>query len=129
MGKPRNVRVTGPLAPYAAGFEEDLAGQGYRSTSDHLYVMAQVSRWLDGRKLGAGDLSATHVEQFLCWRRAIGYGSPPALLQKTSLGGDGPPTPAALAGCGRCLLCSVIGSTSESGRLSNLAARARLSSC
>ena len=85
MGKPRNVRVTGPLAPYAAGFEEDLAGQGYRSTSDHLYVMAQVSRWLDGRKLGAGDLSATHVEQFLCWRRAIGYGSPLSMRKMSPL--------------------------------------------
>lgn len=85
MGKPRNVRVTGPLAPYAAGFEENLAGQGYRSTRDHLYVMAQVSRWLDGRKLGTGDLSATHVEQFLCWRRSAGYVSPLSMRKMTPL--------------------------------------------
>ena len=48
MGKRMHVRVTGPLAPYVTGFEEDLTEQGYRSTGDHLYVMAQMSRWLRG---------------------------------------------------------------------------------
>jgi site-specific recombinase XerD len=76
MGKPRHVQVTGPLAPYVTGFEEDLAAQGYRSPHPHLYAMAQVSRWLDGEKLGAGDLSAASVERFLCWRKAAGYVSP-----------------------------------------------------
>ena len=29
MGKPSRVRVTGPLAPFAAGFRQELARQGY----------------------------------------------------------------------------------------------------
>ena len=76
MGRPRHVQVTGPLAPYVTGFEEDLAAQGYRSADDHLYAMAQVSRWLEGEKLGAGDLSPAGVERFLCWRGAAGCAGP-----------------------------------------------------
>jgi integrase/recombinase XerD len=67
------VRVMGPLASYAVGFEESLAGQGYRSASDHLYVMAQLSRWMGSEKLGAADLSASGVEEFVRWRTAGGY--------------------------------------------------------
>ena len=85
MGKRMHVRVTGPLAPYVTGFEEDLTEQGYRSTGDHLYVMAQMSRWLDSKQLGAGDLSAAHVEQFLCWRRAVGYVSSLSIRKTTPL--------------------------------------------
>jgi integrase/recombinase XerD len=73
VGNPGHVRVRGPLAPYAAGFEEDLAQQGYRSASDHLYVMAQLSRWMGSEKLGAADLSASGVEEFVRWRTASGY--------------------------------------------------------
>lgn len=75
MDEPRHVHVTGPLAPYAAGFEDFLGGQGYRSASDHLYVMSQLSRWLSAEQLEAADLSATGVEKFADWRRAGGYSS------------------------------------------------------
>lgn len=85
MSEPRHVHVTGPLAPYAAGFEEDLAEQGYRSASDHLYVMAQLSRWLLNQGLGAADLSATGVEKFLQWRRAAGYVRPLSLSRTSRL--------------------------------------------
>ena len=76
MGRPRHVQVIGPLAPYVTGFEEDLAAQGYRSADDHLYAMAQLSRWLEGEKLGAENLSAAGVERFLCWRGAAGHVGP-----------------------------------------------------
>lgn len=73
MGSPRHVRVSGPLAPYVAGFEEDLAEQGYRSAKDQLYAMAQLSRWLSEETFEAEGLSAARVDQFLCWRTAAGY--------------------------------------------------------
>ena len=76
MSSPRPVRVRGPLAPYAVGFEEDLACQGYRSASDHLYVMAQLSRWMGSERLGAADLSVSRTENFAEWRKANGYVSP-----------------------------------------------------
>jgi site-specific recombinase XerD len=60
----------------AVGFEEDLACQGYRSATDHLYVMAQLSRWMGSEGLGAADLSLTGIEEFLGWRRAGGYVRP-----------------------------------------------------
>ncbi len=85
MGTSRHVHVEGPLAPYAAGFEEELAGQGYRSASDHLYVMAQVSRWLAGQQLGAEDLSASGVEKFLHWRGAAGFVSSLSLSRMARL--------------------------------------------
>lgn len=42
------------MAPFAVGFEDDLACQGYRSATDHLYVMAQLSRWMGQREAGRG---------------------------------------------------------------------------
>lgn len=85
MSEPRYVHVTGPLARYAAGFEEDLAGQGYRSVSDHLYVMAQLSRWLLIHNLGAADLSASDVETFVHWRSDAGYVSSLSLARMSRL--------------------------------------------
>jgi integrase/recombinase XerD len=76
MSGPRPVRVGGPLAPFAVGFEEDLARQGYRSASDHLYVMAQLSRWMDSEMLGVANLSPTRIEDFVGWREASGYAGP-----------------------------------------------------
>ena len=73
MVEQRNVRVTGPLAPYALGFKEALARQGYRSSCAHLGVMSQASRWLSSQELGAEDLSISHVEKFATWRRTAGY--------------------------------------------------------
>jgi integrase/recombinase XerD len=71
-----HVRVTGPLSSYAAGFEQELADQGYRSAGDHLYVMAQLSRWLLDCGREVADLSPTGLEEFASWRRAAGYTSP-----------------------------------------------------
>jgi len=73
VSSPRPVRVRGPSAPFAVGFEEHLAGQGYRSASDHLYVMAQLSDWMDSEKRAVGDLSASGVDDLVGWRGACGY--------------------------------------------------------
>jgi site-specific recombinase XerD len=64
------------LAPYAAGFEEVLGHQGYRSATDHLYVMAQLSRWLFIEQLETADLTAVRLEDFARWRSTGGYISP-----------------------------------------------------
>ena len=75
MANRLHVRVTGPLASYAGDFEQELADQGYRSAGDHLYVMAQLSRWLLESELEVAILSPTGLEEFENWRRAAGYAS------------------------------------------------------
>jgi integrase/recombinase XerD len=68
------VRVSGPLADYAAGFGVRLEGSGYRpaSVASQLWLLVYVSRWLGERGLGAADLTAARVEQFSMGRRASG---------------------------------------------------------
>lgn len=75
MGDPSRVRVTGPLQSYAAGFRDELRRLGYRpnAAASQLQLMAHVSRWLEGRQLGVGDLTPERVEVFLADRRAEGY--------------------------------------------------------
>ncbi|MGH3837993.1 MAG: site-specific integrase [Pseudonocardiaceae bacterium] len=75
MGKPSRVRVTGPLAPHAAGFRQELARQGYtpHSTSDQLQLMAHASRWLESAGLGVHELDPARVAGFLAHRRAESY--------------------------------------------------------
>ena len=75
MARPSHVRVTGPLAPHAAGFRRELERLGYRpnAASNQLQLLAHVSRWLDGQGLGAEELTPTRVEEFLAHRRAEGY--------------------------------------------------------
>ena len=52
---PFRTMVTGPLAGYADGFREDLAGQGYSEDQVRGYskLAACLSRWLDGQGLDA----------------------------------------------------------------------------
>src|SRR5512142_3284939 len=66
------VRVRGPLSGYAAGFGEFLAGQGYTPGSVRLqmYLVAQLSRWLDAEGLDAGGLTELVAERFIAVRRA-----------------------------------------------------------
>ena len=66
------VRVRGPLADYAVGFAESLAGQGYTAGSMRcqLHLVAQLSRWLDGEGLDVAGLTELEVERFIAARRA-----------------------------------------------------------
>ena len=68
-----NVRVAGPLAPYAASFAQRLREQGYRSAGPHMYLMAQLSSWLLDTEQSVADLSGSQLETFGTWRRARGY--------------------------------------------------------
>ena len=72
---PSEIRVLGPLAPFAAGFADELARQGYtpHSARYQMRLMAHLSRWLVHEGLDAGDLRTTEVERFLRSRRAAGY--------------------------------------------------------
>jgi integrase/recombinase XerD len=69
------VRVSGPLAEYAAGFAAYLAGAGYRplSAANQVRLLAHLSRWLEDRGLAPGELTGQRVREFLAARRAAGY--------------------------------------------------------
>src|SRR5690348_7121819 len=56
--KSTRVLVTGPLAPYAAGYRAELDAQGYSAWTavSYLYSFARLSRWLAAQGLAAGDL-------------------------------------------------------------------------
>jgi integrase/recombinase XerD len=66
------VRVRGPLAHYAAGFAECLAGQGYTAGSTRLqmHLVAQFSRWLDAERLEVAGLTELVTDRFIAARRA-----------------------------------------------------------
>jgi site-specific recombinase XerD len=53
------------LAPFAAGFRKDLAGLGYRSGYGLLERMAELSVWMSGEGLAAGDLTRDGWERFV----------------------------------------------------------------
>ena len=78
MTKPREVHVTGPSAPYAAGFARSLGDQGYLpgSARNQLLRMAQLSGWLADHQLSPAHLAPDCVAQFLAARRTAGYGTP-----------------------------------------------------
>ena len=69
------VRISGPLAPFAAGFSGELARLGYTALSARLQLqlMAHVSRWLASERLDAAALTPAAVDRFLAARRAAGY--------------------------------------------------------
>lgn len=75
MTDPSRVRVTGPLAPFRAGFVAELQRQGYtpRSATHQLRLMAHLSRWLAGEGLDSRGLSPAEAERFLEDRRVAGY--------------------------------------------------------
>src|SRR5580658_3387346 len=66
--------IEGPLAPYGVGFREELGRLGYSdfTSSFHLYLMNDASRWLDAKGLPAGDFQLAEQSQFLAYRRASG---------------------------------------------------------
>jgi integrase/recombinase XerD len=69
------VRVSGPLAEYAAGFAGYLAGAGYTplSAANQVRLLAHLSRWLEGRGLSPGELTGLRAQEFLAARRGAGY--------------------------------------------------------
>ncbi len=53
------VRVGGPMEPLRCGIESELVAQGYSEgrASQLMLLVAHLSRWMDERGLGCGDLS------------------------------------------------------------------------
>ena len=51
--------VSGPLAPYAAGFASWLTSRSYSpsAAADRLCQFDQLSRWLEREGLGVGELT------------------------------------------------------------------------
>jgi integrase/recombinase XerD len=67
--------VTGPLELYAAGFREELVDRlGYSrwAASVHMYLFADVSRWLADGGLAPGEFCGGRVGEYLVARRAAG---------------------------------------------------------
>jgi site-specific recombinase XerD len=77
--------VSGPLAPYATGFESWLKSRAYSpsAVADRLYQFDQLSRWLEREELGVGELTVDQAERFAAARRAAGlvmWASPQSAL-------------------------------------------------
>jgi integrase/recombinase XerD len=66
--------VSGPLAPYAAGFASWLASRAYspKAVANRLYQFDQLSRWLERAGLGVGGLTGERAGRFAASRRAAG---------------------------------------------------------
>jgi integrase/recombinase XerD len=66
--------VSGPLAPFAAGFVSWLKSRAYSpsAAADRLYQFGQLSRWLERGGLGVGELTGEQAERFTAARRAAG---------------------------------------------------------
>lgn len=66
--------VSGPLAPFAAGFASWLRSRAYSSSAaaDRLYQFDQLSRWLEREGLGVGELAGEQAGRFAAARRAAG---------------------------------------------------------
>ena len=75
MKHPSQVRVTGPLGPYAEGFRTVLAQQGYAVSSavNQLKLVAHLSRWMSAEGLSASELVLANVERYVAARRAARY--------------------------------------------------------
>lgn len=68
------VLMTGPLAPFAAAYEQELRARGYTRLSAvaEARQVAQLSRWLEAGQFGAAELSPARIEEFVEFQRAAG---------------------------------------------------------
>jgi len=66
--------VSGPLAPYSAGFALWLASRAYSpsAAAQRLYQFDQLSRWLEREGLAVDELTVEQAERFAADRRAAG---------------------------------------------------------
>lgn len=106
MHKPSHVEVSGPMAAYAVGFRQDLAGRGYSRSraTGLLLLMARLSRRLAGLGREVEELSDEDIEQFVSYRRSVSRDDrqltaramAPLLEHLRGLGVVPPPVPAAL---------------------------------
>ena len=66
--------VSGPLAPYAVGFERWLRSRAYSpwTVANRLWQLDQLSRWLEREGLAAGELTLERLAEFASSRREAG---------------------------------------------------------
>lgn len=107
------VRVTGPLAPYAQRFAQELLAKGYSdlSVADQLRLMAHASRWMDRHGLGAVVLSDEQLRIYCDDRREQGctarlspggWGCLQSILRQEGLPAQ-PPVETPVSACGKLL--------------------------
>ena len=72
---PSRIRITGPLAPHVEDLWSDLLAQGYTplSSANVARLMADLSRWLERKRLAPGQLNEEQVERFVRHRKRAGY--------------------------------------------------------
>src|SRR6266853_5155058 len=77
MHSKSRVRWSGPLEPFAAGFDAELARLGYTpaGTRRKLEAAAHLSHWLSERGMTADDIGDETIAEFTAARRAAGYSS------------------------------------------------------
>lgn len=75
VSKVSDVRLTGPLAPFAVDFRAGLLERGYTPLTvvSVMRLAAHLSRWLEGSGLAVADLTSDQVERYVRERRAAGY--------------------------------------------------------
>jgi len=66
--------MSGPLVPFAAGYESWLSSRSYSPSAaeDRLCQLGQLSRWLEQQRLSVGELTDEQAGRFLAARRAAG---------------------------------------------------------
>jgi integrase/recombinase XerD len=66
--------VSGPLAPFAAGYESWLSSRSYSASAaaGRLGQFGQLSRWLEQQGLSVGELTDEQAGRFVAARRAAG---------------------------------------------------------
>jgi hypothetical protein len=67
MKESERVRVSGPLAKYAAGFAAKLTAEGYTDLSlrNQLRLVAHFSRWLEAKRIAVPELTRPVVDRYL----------------------------------------------------------------
>jgi integrase/recombinase XerD len=77
MHSKSQVQWSGPLEPFAAGFDAELARLGYTpaGTRRKLEAVAHLSCWLAERGMTANDIGNKTVAEFTAARRAAGHSS------------------------------------------------------
>jgi len=77
MHSKSQVRWSGPLEPFAAGFDAELARLGYTpaGTRRKLEAAAHLSCWLAERGMTADDIGTEAIAEFTAARRAAGHAS------------------------------------------------------
>jgi integrase/recombinase XerD len=72
MARVSRVLMTGPVAPFADAYQQELLVRGYAplSTESELRQVARFSRWLEAGDLAVADVSEARVVEFFEWQRA-----------------------------------------------------------